>query len=80
VLKFEKAAPALAGTTIDSQVAILQDYESRWSIKWQRHNSAFGPEDALISYYAPLRALARSIDIVADTAPLDRYKLVVLRR
>jgi beta-galactosidase len=75
--EFEKAAPALAGTTIDSQVAILQDYESRWSIKWQRHNSAFGPEDALISYYAPLRALARSIDIVADTAPLDRYKLVV---
>jgi beta-galactosidase len=75
--EFEKAAPALAGTTVDSQVAILQDYESRWSIKWQRHNSAFGPEDALISYYAPLRALARSIDIVADTAPLGRYKLVV---
>jgi len=75
--EFEKAAPALAGTTIDSQVAILQDYESRWSIKWQRHNSAFGPEDALISYYAPLRALARSVDIVADTAPLARYKLVV---
>lgn len=75
--EFEKAAPALAGTTVDSQVAILQDYESRWSLKWQRHNSAFGPEDALISYYAPLRALARSIDIVADTAPLSRYKLVV---
>ena len=51
--EFEKAAPALAGTTVDSQVAILQDYESRWSIKWQRHNSAFGPEDTLISYYAP---------------------------
>ena len=75
--EFEKAAPALAGTTVDSQVAILQDYESRWSIKWQRHNSAFGPEDALISFYAPLRALARSVDIVADTAPLGRYKLVV---
>jgi beta-galactosidase len=75
--EFEKAAPALAGTTIDSQVAILQDYESRWAIKWQRHNSDFGPEDALISYYAPLRALAKSVDIVADTAPLGRYKLVV---
>jgi beta-galactosidase len=75
--EFEKAAPALADTTVDSQIAILQDYESRWSIKWQRHNNAFGPEDALISYYAPLRALVRSVDIVADTAPLDRYKLVV---
>ncbi len=75
--EFEKAAPALAGTTIDSQVAILHDYESRWSINWQRHNSAFDPVNALVSYYAPLRALARSIDIVADTAPLGRYKLVV---
>jgi beta-galactosidase len=75
--EFEKAAPALAGTTIDSQVAILHDYESRWSINWQRHNSAFDPVNALVSYYAPLRALARSVDIVADTAPLGRYKLVV---
>jgi beta-galactosidase len=41
--EFEKAAPALAGTTIDSQVAILHDYESRWAINWQRHNSAFDP-------------------------------------
>lgn len=75
--EFEKAAPALAGTTIDSQVAILHDYESRWSINWQRHNSGFDPVNALVSYYAPLRALARSVDIVADTAPLGRYKLVV---
>src|SRR5206468_1144242 len=28
-------------------------------------------------YYGPLRALAHSVDIVADTAPLDGYKLVV---
>jgi beta-galactosidase len=75
--EFEKAAPALDGTTIDSQVAILQDYESRWAINWQRHNSAFDPVNALIGYYASLRALARSVDIVADTAPLGRYKLVV---
>jgi beta-galactosidase len=75
--EFEKAAPVLAGTTIDSQVAILQDYESRWAINWQRHNSAFDPVNALVSYYAPLRALARSVDVVADTAPLGRYKLVV---
>jgi beta-galactosidase len=75
--EFEKAAPALAGTTVDSQVAILHDYESRWAINWQRHNSAFDPVNALVSYYAPLRALARSVDVVADTAPLSRYKLVV---
>jgi beta-galactosidase len=75
--EFEKAAPVLAGTTVDSQVAILHDYESRWAINWQRHNSAFDPVDNLVSYYASLRALARSVDIVADTAPLSQYKLVV---
>jgi beta-galactosidase len=75
--EFEKAASALAGTAVDSQVAILHDYESRWAINWQRHNSAFDPVDNLVNYYAPLRALARSVDVVADTAPLRRYKLVV---
>jgi len=75
--EFEKTGPALDGTIVDSQVAILHDYESRWAINWQRHNSAFDPVDNLVSYYASLRALSRSVDVVADTAPLGRYKLVV---
>jgi beta-galactosidase len=75
--EFNKASLVLAGTTVDSQVAILQDYPSRWAINWQRHNKAFDPIDSLMSYYAPLRAQAGSVDIVADTAPLSRYKLVV---
>jgi beta-galactosidase len=75
--EFEKAAPALAGTTVESQVAVLQDYNSRWAINWQRHNKAFDPVNSLLSFYGPLRSLARSVDVVADTAPLGRYKLVV---
>ncbi|WP_255484332.1 beta-galactosidase [Granulicella sp. 5B5] len=74
---FDKAGPALAGTTVDSQVAILNDYPSRWAIGWQRHNKAFDPIDSLMTYYRPLHSLTGSIDIVADTAPLSRYKLVV---
>ena len=74
---FAKLGPAFAGTTVQSDVAILQDYDSRWAINWQRHNKAFDPVDALVDYYGPLRALVRSIDIVSDTAPLARYKLVV---
>jgi beta-galactosidase len=75
--EFEKVAPVLAGTTVRSQVAVLQDYSSRWAINWQRHNKAFDPVDALLSYYAPLHKLAGSVDVVADTAPLTQYKLVV---
>jgi len=74
---FDKAESTLAGTTVESKVAILQDYPSRWAINWQRHNRAFDPVDALMSYYRPLHELVRSVDIVSDTAPLDRYKLVV---
>jgi len=75
--EFETAAPVLAGTTVESEVAVLQDYNSRWAINWQRHNRDFDPVASLIGYYGPLRALVRSVDIVADTAPLSGYKLVV---
>ena len=74
---FLKAAPALAGTTVESKVAILQDYDSRWAINWQRHNKAFDPVDSLLSFYGPIRQLARSVDVVSDTAPLGGYKLVI---
>jgi beta-galactosidase len=75
--EFAKAGPALAGTSPHSQVAILHDYDSRWAIDWQRHNQDFDPQKQLVSYYKPLRQIAQSIDVVADTAPLSSYKLVV---
>ena len=75
--EFAKAGPALAGTTVESQVAILHDYPSRWALQWQRHNQDFDPVAPLYSFYGPLRAQVRSVDIVADTVPLARYKLVV---
>ncbi len=74
---FEKAAPLLDGTTVHADAAILNDYPSRWAINWQRHNKAFNPIDALLAYYRPLQQALRSVDIVADTAPLAPYKLVV---
>jgi beta-galactosidase len=75
--EFEKAAPLLAGTSVHSQVAILHDYDSRWAINWQRHNKNFDPRESLLTYYRPLHALVHSLDVIADTAPLDGYKLVV---
>jgi beta-galactosidase len=75
--EFAKAGPALAGTTVHSQVAILHSYDSRWAINWQRHSQNFDPVQQLLSYYKPLRQLSQSIDIVQQTAPLDSYKLVV---
>ena len=75
--EFAKAGPALAGTSVHSQVAILHSYDSRWAINWQRHNQNFDPVAQIVSYYKPLRQVAQSVDIVAPTAPLSDYKLVV---
>jgi beta-galactosidase len=75
--EFEKAGPALSGTEPHSEVALLHSYDSRWAINWQRHNQAFDPKDALISYYGPLRALVHSVDIVSPSVSLNQYKLVV---
>lgn len=74
---FLKADAALAGTTVQAQVAVLQDYNSRWAINWQRHNRAFDPLVSLKSYYGPLYRDMRAVDIVSDMAPLSGYKLVV---
>ena len=75
--EFEKASPALAGTSVKSEVAILHSYDSRWAIEWQKHNKNYDPVEEILSYYGPLRAIAQSVDIVPPTASLSQYKLVV---
>jgi beta-galactosidase len=75
--EFAKAGPALAGTSVKSEVAILHSYDSRWAINWQKHNKQYDPVDEILSYYGPLRAIAQSVDIVPPTVSLSQYKLVV---
>ena len=75
--EFEKASPALAGTSVKSEVAILNSYDSRWAIHWQKHNNKYNAVEAILSYYGPLRAASQSVDIIPPTASLSQYKLVV---
>ena len=75
--EFEKAAPALAGTSVKSEVAILHSYDSRWAINWQRHNKEYDPNSELGSYYAGIRPIAQSVDVLPPTANLSSYKLVI---
>ncbi len=75
--EFEKAGDALAGTSPQSEVAMLHSYDSRWAINFQRHNRDFDPVALLVSYYRPLRQLAQQMDVVSPDAPLAGYRLVV---
>ena len=75
--EFEEAGAALAGTTPVSQVALLNDFDSRWAINFQRHNQQFDPVAEMVAFYRPLREKAQGVDIVSTHAPLERYKAVV---
>jgi beta-galactosidase len=75
--EFDKARSWIAGTEPHARVAVLNSYDSRWAIDFQRHNQDFDPVKELMSWYAPLRAQAQSVDIVSADASLAGYRLVV---
>jgi len=73
---FAKASPALAGTQPVSDVAILQDYPSRWAIDFQPHTKGYDQIEVLLRTYRPLKDALGAVDIVAADDTLSRYKLV----
>ena len=75
--EMEKAGPVLQGTTLESSVAILHSYDSRWTLNWQRMSNGYDVIDELLSYYTPLHELGNTIDILPPESDLSKYKLVV---
>jgi beta-galactosidase len=75
--EFATAGAALTGTTPHSRVAMLQSYNSRWAIDFQRHNKNFDPVEEFAAFYRPLQLRAQSIDVIPPEAPLNSYPLVV---
>lgn len=74
---FAKASKSLAGTEPVSQVAILQDYDSRWAIDFQLHHKDYDQIEVLLDYYRPLKDALGAVDIVEAAGPLTPYRLVV---
>ena len=75
--EFGELQAAFKDTRVVSDVALLQDYESRWAINWQKHTEKYDQFAILKSYYHALRKISQSIDIVSPDVSLDQYKLVV---
>jgi beta-galactosidase len=76
------ASDLLAGTTRKARVAMLYDYESRWSIQWQRHNKDFDYVKHFLHYYRPIAARNVQIDILnaktlTDASQLSAYRMVI---
>lgn len=75
--EFEEAGKSLAGTTPLASVALINDFDSRWAIDFQRHNQRFDPVAEMVAFYRPLREGSQGVAIVGTDAALDKYKLVV---
>ncbi|MEB1529047.1 beta-galactosidase [Xanthomonas sp. WHRI 7945] len=75
--EFAKAGAALAGTTPHADVALINDFDSRWALGFQKHSADFDAVVQMKSFYRPLRQQAQVVDVVSAMAPLDGYKLVV---
>lgn len=74
---FEKVSSLLAGTSVVARVAVINSYDSRWSIQWQPHHGDFYYAAHLLHYYRPLAARNIPVDIISPDAPLDAYRLVI---
>ena len=74
--ELEHAGEVFNGTTPRNGVAIINDYDSRWAIDFQRHNRNFDYAPLMQSWYKAIEPLSAGIDIVSSTVPLERYKIV----
>lgn len=74
---FLSTSDLIAGTKLEADVALLNCYDSRWSIQWQPHHKDFDYVEHFLNYYRPLAAQNISMDIISADESLDGYKLVI---
>jgi beta-galactosidase len=67
----------LAGSRVKARVAVLNSYDSRWSIEFQRHHCDFDFVAHFNHYYRALAANNVSVDVISADEVLDGYKLVI---
>jgi beta-galactosidase len=76
---FARVNDLLAGSEpVKPKVAILNDYESRWSIQWQAHNREFSYVDHLLNYYRAFANRNIPVDIISSHESLENYRIVIL--
>jgi beta-galactosidase len=75
--EFAKVSDLLAGSSVKAQAAILNDYDSRWSLDWSRQHKDFDYVKHLTHYYEPLASHNIPVDIISADEILDGYRLVI---
>jgi beta-galactosidase len=67
----------LAGTMPAAQAAVVYDYDARFALEIQPTNPALAHVDALRAHYGALKRQGVGVDLLAPTADLSSYRLVV---
>jgi beta-galactosidase len=80
--EFSRVSNLIAGSVPKARVAMLNSYESRWSIHWQRHHRDFDYVQHFNHYYRPLAEMNVPVDIlpadhITDENQLSPYKLII---
>jgi beta-galactosidase len=75
--EFAQLTDLISGSTIQSKVALLNCYDSRWSIEFQRHNNDFDYVAYFQHWYRALAERNLDLDILSADEPLTGYKLVI---
>jgi len=80
--EFKKNSQLIAGSVVKAHVAMLNDYESRWSIQWQPHHRDFDYVAHFNHYYRSFAKRNISVDILSalsltDASQLLEYKLII---
>jgi beta-galactosidase len=75
---FNAVSSLLADTKPTARAALINTYDSRWSIQWQRHHREFDWVAHFNHYYRPFARRNVPVDILPPEAPLSGYRLVIL--
>jgi len=65
-------------TTVNNEVAIILDFDWIWSVNAPVIHDALSVTELLRNFASGFRSLGAGVDIVAKSAELERYKVVVL--
>lgn len=69
---------ACLDSEIEAEIALLYDYDSRWSWHYQRQSQAFDYTNEALRLYEPFYNLNADIDVIPSDRDISNYKAVLV--
>jgi beta-galactosidase len=76
--EFASARETLKDTAINARVAMINSYDSRWSLQYQRFHHKFDYVKHFTHYHWVFAAQNIPVDVISSSADFKNYKLIIL--